>query len=360
MQILALVTDAFGGRGGIAQYNRDFLGALALCDYVSSVTVLPRLAPDPVAAPAGVHQIPPRRGRIAYGLAALRVALSQRIDVVYCGHLLLVPLALLIARISRAKLVIQMYGIDAWQPPARLHRIAVDAADLVLCISRYTRARVLNWTTIAPERVPILPVTVSEAYTPGDGSALRALWGLEGKLVMLTVSRMDASERYKGHDRVIAALAHLLARGLDVIYVVVGEGDDRARIESLAREKGVADRVHFKGAIGRRELIEACRMADLFVMPSTGEGFGIAFLEAMASGTPAVGLNVAGARDALADGELGTAVSEVDLPSALERLLAAPKPDPNVIAAAVRARFGRQTFDTQVAAIFAKFVGPHE
>ena len=72
--MLALVTDAFGGRGGIAQYNRDLLGALAGAGAVSSITVLPRLAPDPVETPTGITQDPPRRDRVRYAFAALRGA----------------------------------------------------------------------------------------------------------------------------------------------------------------------------------------------------------------------------------------------------------------------------------------------
>ena len=128
---------------------------------------------------------------------------------------------------------------------------------------------------------------------------------------------MDARERYKGHDRVIQALPQLVAAGHDVIYVVVGEGDDVGRLEALAVETGVADRVRFVGAVNRETLVDVYRAADLFVMPSTGEGFGIAFLEAMACGTPAVGLAIAGANDALADGELGAAVAESDLVGAI-------------------------------------------
>jgi phosphatidyl-myo-inositol dimannoside synthase len=70
----------------------------------------------------------------------------------------------------------------------------------------------------------------------------------------------------------------------------IGEGDDRERFEKIAREIGVAERVRFLGAVDQQRLVAAYRMADLFVMPSTGEGFGIAFLQAMASGTPALGL----------------------------------------------------------------------
>jgi phosphatidylinositol alpha-1,6-mannosyltransferase len=346
--MLALVTDAFGGHGGIAQYNRDFLRALADPGSegmaVSPITVLPRHAPDQAAPPVGIQQMPQQPSRVAYTLNALALACTRQVDLVFCGHLYMAPLAAAIARLKGAKLVVQTHGIEAWPQSSRLQRAALEQADLVLCVSRYTRAAVLRWAAIAPERVLVLPNTVDEAFTPGDGAALRAKWGLEGKRVLLTVGRMDARERYKGHDRVIRALPHLVAAGHDVIYVVVGEGDDVARLEALAIDTGVADRLRFVGAVSRGTLVDAYRMADLFVMPSTGEGFGIAFIEAMASGTPALGLALAGARDALADGELGITASEADLAATMTRLLARPKADPNAIAAAVRARFGRGAF----------------
>jgi phosphatidylinositol alpha-1,6-mannosyltransferase len=171
-----------------------------------------------------------------------------------------------------------------------------------------------------------------------------AAWGLQGRTVLLSVGRMDTRERYKGHDRVIMALPQLLAAGHDVVYIVLGDGDDLERLLALAAANGVAERVRCMGAVGRETLIEAYRMADIFVMPSTGEGFGIAFLEAMASGTPAIGLDVAGARDALGEGELGTAVAESELADALGRALERPRPDGAALAAAVRRSFGRERF----------------
>jgi phosphatidylinositol alpha-1,6-mannosyltransferase len=342
--MLAIVTDAFGGRGGIAQYNRDFLEALADARILSSITVLPRQAPDPPVPPATIDQMPAREGRIAYSVAALRTALFRTVDLVFCGHLFMAPLAALIARLKGAKLIVQAHGIEAWPRPSRAQRTALEGADLVLCVSRHTRAAVLSWAAIAPERVLVVPNTVREAFTPGVGSSQRAALGLEGKGVLLTVGRMDSRERYKGHDRVIAAIPDLVAKGHDICYLIVGEGTDRARLEGLARDAGVSERVRFLGAVGLQGLIETYQMADLFVMPSTGEGFGVAFLEAMASGTPALGFAVAGARDALADGGLGTAASEVELPATISRLLDRAKPDSVDLAAAVHARFGRETF----------------
>jgi phosphatidylinositol alpha-1,6-mannosyltransferase len=342
--MLALVTECFGGRGGIAQYNRDLMRALTRSGIFSSITILPRNAPDRAApAPGEVEQLPACHGRFTYAITALKAAAARPVGIVFCGHLYMAPLAALIAKLKGAKLIIQMHGIEAWAKPTRAQRTAVEAADRVLCVSRYTRACVLGWASIAPERVLVLPNTVEADFTPGD-SPLRAAWGLEGKRVLLTVGRLDARERYKGHDRVIAAIPDLVKRGLDVIYAIVGEGDDCGRLKALARERGVADRVRFVGAVDRNTLVDAYRAADLFVMPSTGEGFGIAFLEAMASGTRALGLSVAGARDALVDGELGTAVAEDELTTAIVELLAAPKPDAVALAQSVRGRFGQEKF----------------
>ena len=356
LKMIAFVTDAFGGRGGIAQYNRDLLGALADTGTVS-VKVLPRLAPDLAATPPEISQAPPRRNRSRYVVSALRAALGERPNIVFCGHLHMAPLCVLITWLTGAKLIVQMHGIEAWAPRSRLQRAAVEAADLVLCVSRFTRASVIGWAAIAPERVMVIPNTVRAAFAPGDASTLRIAWELQAKRVLLTVGRMDARERYKGHDLVIAAIPQLVAAGHDVVYLIVGEGDDRKRLEALARQAGIADRVRFVGAVQLPKLIEIYRAADLFVMPSTGEGFGIAFLEAMASGTPAIGLGVAGSTDALADGELGALVRE-SLAAALMRALERENPEPYKLAAATRARFGHESFSACACAVLERLSAP--
>ena len=343
-RLLALVGDAFGGRGGIAQYNRDFLGALAKSGAVSSISVVPRIARGIPLLPEKIEQTTAHRARSVYAFAALRIALSRPFDIVFCGHLFMAPLAALIARLKGAKLIIQTHGIEAWPRPSASQLMAVEAADLVLCVSRYTRSAVLNWAAIVPERVLVLSNTVRDIFTPGDGSPLRAELGLQGKHVLLTVARLDSQDHYKGHDRVIAVLPRLVTEGHDVAYVVVGDGYDRARLEVAAIRAVGTDRVRFLGEVDLQSLVKFYRMADLYVMASTGEGFGIAFLEAMACGTRSLGLDVAGAKDALADNQLGTGVTESDLGATIARLLVEPKGDPDMLAAAVRARFGPKMF----------------
>ena len=267
--ILALVTEAFGGTGGIAQYNRDFLGALAGTRAVSRIVVVPRYAPQPIDPPTRIRQAPARSGRIFYVIAALREAFSSPFDLVFCGHLFMAPLAILIARLKGAKLIIQMHGIEAWQRPSMLCRMAVEAADLVLSVSRYTRASVLRWASIPPERVRVLPNTVRPAFTPGNGLALRTAWGLEGKSVLLSVGRLSTIDRYKGYDRVIQAIPQLVTYGHDVVYVVVGEGDDRNRLRALADKLGVAKTGPLRGrrrlrCTGRRLSDGGCLCSALY------------------------------------------------------------------------------------------------
>jgi phosphatidylinositol alpha-1,6-mannosyltransferase len=350
---LALVSDAFGGRGGIAQYNRDLLTAFAVSGWVASICVLPRQAPDPAFPPEGIRQAAPR-GRAGYAIAALVRGLTKPVDVVFCGHIHLAPLGALIARARGAKLVVQTHGIEVWSRPTRARRAAMEKSDLILCVSRHTRRTVLDQAAVTPESVLVVSNTVGDAFTPGDDSGIRQSLGLHDKQVLLTVGRLDSRERYKGQDRVIAAMPTLIAQGHDLIYLIAGGGDDRSRLQDLAREAGLADRVRFLGQLRPEQLVEVYRAADLFVMASTGEGFGISFLEAMACGTPALGLAAGGARDALADGALGTIVEDGDLCESIGRLLRSPKPDRQALAAEVRARFGRQLFQDCVKAVLGR------
>jgi phosphatidylinositol alpha-1,6-mannosyltransferase len=357
--MLALVVDAFGGHGGIAQYNRDFLAAAVRLGAVRGIVVLPRSAPDHFATPRGLIQLRPRPARIAYAARALAAALWRRPGIVFCGHLHLAPLAWLVARLRGARLVVQLHGVEAWARASRLRRAAIEAADLVLCVSRHTRRCVLGWAAVAPERVLVVPNTVADVFVPGDSSAFRTALGLDRQRILLTVGRMDRGERYKGHERVIAAIPALVRHGHDVVYAVAGDGDDRPRLEVLARESGAADRVRFLGAISKKALAEAYRGADLFVMPSTGEGFGIAYLEAMASGTRALGLDAGGARDPLAASALGTvAPASVDLAETIAHLLDRPQRDVDRLAADVRTRFGRAAFRDRVRLALDRVLAP--
>lgn len=350
MNILALLTDGFGARGGIARYNRDLMLALSRCESVSEVTILPRFAEAGGSLPPKVRQLAPSAGRAKWSARALALAARQPYDVVLCGHLYAVPLAAALARLRHVPLWVQAHGIDAWQSPGPLHRRGLTAATLVTAVSRYTRARLLAWADVPAHRVRVLPNTVDAAYAPRRPRAdLAARYGLAGRRVILTVGRLSSLERYKGHDRIIAALPGVLHRVPDAAYLIVGDGDDRPRLEQLAREAGVADRVAFAGQVPDEELGDHFALASVFAMPSTGEGFGIVYLEAAASGLPVIAGNRDGSVDALAEGRIGRLIdpeSQPEIEAALSDALTAAR---DAADAAEVQRFAFPRFSARVA-----------
>jgi phosphatidylinositol alpha-1,6-mannosyltransferase len=151
-----------------------------------------------------------------------------------------------------------------------------------------------------------------------DTGSLRTKWSTGDSPIMLTVARLVP---HKGQDSAIRALAALRNEFPDLHYVMVGDGHYESGLRDLARELGVEDRVVFAGLLPESELAEAYATATLYVGLSrvdreiNVEGFGISFLEAAASGVPAVAGDSGGVRSAVRDGETGIVVPPQDIPS---------------------------------------------
>jgi phosphatidylinositol alpha-1,6-mannosyltransferase len=321
MRVLALVTDAFGGYGGISQYNRDFLSALAQSPLIDQVVVIPRIgAAAANEPPPKIRQLTPVYGKAAYSLTVCRTAMSGgSFDFVFCGHIYAAPLGAFVARMLGVPLWLQTHGIDAWECPSRTVWKAVEYAALVTTVSRYTRKRMLEWTKIHPARIRVLPNTVRPLFSPGPKSdGVLEKYGLAGKKIILTVSRVSKADSYKGHGNVIEALPEVLNAYPDVIYVVAGSGDGRSDLEQLVAKLNLQDCTRFLGRISDEDVLALYRSSTVFIMPSSKEGFGIVFTEAAAAGLPVIGGNQDGSVDALADGHIGRAVD----PNSLSEIVA--------------------------------------
>jgi phosphatidyl-myo-inositol dimannoside synthase len=268
------------------------------------------------------------------------------------------PLGAIIAKLTRSPLWVQVHGVDAWENFPTIYRRSIAAANLITSVSRYTRHRLLEWCAIDPARVKILPNTVDDRFCTGPKPGyLIERHALQGKKVLVTAARLAAVDRYKGHDRVMRVLPAVLVEHPSTVYLIVGDGDDRQHLQSLAMQLGVAERVIFAGRVPAAELPDYYRVADLFVMPSTGEGFGIVFLEAMACGIPVIGGNKDGSLDALADGAVGIAVDPEDA-SALAAAICAALRAPAAIPKGT-ARFGQNAFGAHVRALVGSLVEPY-
>src|SRR5262249_1310574 len=143
VRVQMLLTDAFGSFGGISRFNRDFLAALDACSSVERVHALPRLITEPieeVIPEAVIFDRRAARGRRAFATQLLLYALrAERVDLVICGHLHLLPLAWLAARHQQARLALIIHGFEAFGPSRYpLSNLLVDRIDAFIAVSRYS------------------------------------------------------------------------------------------------------------------------------------------------------------------------------------------------------------------------------
>lgn len=291
VSVLFLVTDAYGGHGGIALFNREFSAALDV-----PITMIPRVIRGPV------RDVPPNvtfvaeaaKSPLAY-MKALYAARRARPELVICGHINLLPVAF-----DHPLLVV--HGIEAWKK----RRAALQRCRGIISVSALTRDRLVAWSGYdGPTYVLPNAVHLEQYGIRPKRPDLIERYGLEGKRVLLTVGRLESAERLKGFDEVLEVLKEL---PIDVVYVIAGGGNDLQRLQEKVRTLGLRDRVIFTGLFDEAEKVDLYNLADVYVMPSRGEGFGFVFLEAMACGVPVIGSSADGGREALLNGELGQLV----------------------------------------------------
>ena len=262
------------------------------------------------------------RRKAAFVRAALRAAAGA--GRIVCGHVAQLPVAALAAP-RGATLALVAHGIEIWDPLPPLRRLALRRCDRVYCVSGYTRDRLAaNHPWIAP-RLRVVPNALDPALLsaplPGPPPADRPP-------TILCVGRLNAADAYKGYDLLLRAFAQLPAAHPSASAPrlrFVGDGDDLPRLRALAARLRVADRVEFTGRLSDPGLRQAFADCTCFALPSTGEGFGLVYLEALAAGRPCVAVSAA-------------AVPELITPDL--GLLAAPG-DPAALAAALAACLAR-------------------
>ena len=322
VRILMLATDAHGGFGGISQYNRDVLEAMAGFDRVREVVVLPRIVSEPgFSAPKKVqYDLAGAAGPASFlWRSTAQAFMGGSYDLIYCAHINLLPVAAAISHVRRVPILLAIYGIDAWwRPSRRMVAKLATRADFVISISQVTLDRFRSWSAVDESVTAVLPNAIkANRYGPGEKDQILARsLGIQGRKVIMTLGRMSSDERYKGFDEVIEVMTRLRELEPEIVYIAVGDGDDRPRLEAKAQDLGVGDRVVFAGRIPETQKSNYYRLADAYVMPSSGEGFGFVVLEALASGIPVVASTADGTREAVRDGALGTVVDPKD-PTAL-------------------------------------------
>jgi D-inositol-3-phosphate glycosyltransferase len=258
---------------------------------------------------------------------------------------------------------------DRPEPDGRVigEQQVVDAADRIVANTALEAAQLVDLYGADPERVAVVHPGVDLAvFTPGDRRLARARLGVDqNRLVLLFVGRIQP---LKAPDVLVRAVAAMLARQpelRDRLEVVVCGGPSGTglahphALEDLARDLGVADLVRFVKPVDRARLAEWYRAADVCVVPSYSESFGLVAVEAQACGTPVAAARVGGLSTAVADGVSGVLVDGHDPQTwarALCDLLSAPEERARLAAGALEhaARFGWDATADATLAVYAE------
>ena len=216
-----------------------------------------------------------------------------------------------------------------------LSRLALEHASAIVGVSNGVREYVQR-SVADRAKVHVVYMGVDDScFAPGPGELPADLTAqIGGRHMLLSVSRLI--ER-KGNDTVIRALPVIAETLADVVYVIVGDGPDRSRLEGVAREMRVQDRVVFAGGRHGHELVSLYQACDLFLMLARGpEGLGLSLIEAAACGRPVIVGDLIGQREALEDGVTGRLVP-LDSPNSVSEACIQLLTDPDLADAMGRA-----------------------
>ena len=312
--------------------------------------------------------IPPSVFRAFAGnrLKFIKDAISngRRCDTIVLGHINLLLVGFLIKLLSpKTRLVLIAHGIEVWQPlPAWKVRM-LKKVDLILPVSQFTKQKMQSLFGLKNNRFKVLnnclDPFLEKKFARAAVTGIKTRHGISDEdTVLFTLTRLKSSEQYKGYDKVITALPSILKKYPKTRYVIAGKYDptEKERLDRLIKSLGLQDHVIMTGFLADEEMAAYFTMADIYIMPSTGEGFGIVFIEALFYGKPVIAGNVDGSVDAVDGGNFGLLVNPLvneEIVGALEKLLAdVPSYLPDDTA--VLSKFGYSTYKSNLEKILGE------
>ena len=271
--------------------------------------------------------------KLAFANAA--ISKGRRAGVVIVSHINLLSIGFLIKLVSpKTRLIVFAHGIEVWAPVKALHRLMLKKCDLFLTVSQFTKNRMMELHGIPEEKLfvmnncidPYLPPPVD----PTADNPFRKKYGLAKQdTVLMTLSRLSSKEMYKGYDNVLFAMSRLKSRHPGIKYLLIGRYDEqeKKRLDHIIQQLSLGSNVVFTGYVEDKDLASHYNLANLYVMPSKKEGFGIVFIEDMYYGLPVIAGNKDGSADALCNGRLGLLVdpdNQQEIEDGIEKIIAHP------------------------------------
>lgn len=252
-------------------------------------------------------------GKMRFVKDAVHQGIQSR--VVILSHINLLSVGWIIKKTSPAtKVILMAHGIEVWGQLSEIKTAMLRSMNKIWAVSNYTRSVLTNRHGLDVGKTVVLNNCLDPFLEPAKNIsvpvAIYERYGIDkDDKILFTLSRLSSKEKYKGYEDVIKALQEI--NDPKIKYIIAGKADE-VELDSVKTRISVAgleNNIVLAGYIADREVAAHYKMSDCYIMPSSGEGFGVSFIEAMYYGVPVIGGNGDGSMDALMNGELGTAVT---------------------------------------------------
>jgi len=241
-------------------------------------------------------------------------------DVILLSHIHLINIVYFIKKIHpHKKIYLLAHGIEIWKKLSDPKLKMLNQLDKIICVSAFTAQKIREMHRIPAARLEVLNNCLDPFYHLSTQfekpKVLLDRYHLNNEnLILFSLSRLSSSEKYKGYDHTIELLPKLLKTYPNLIYLLGGKWDaiEKKRLDDLIEKNNLKNHIRMVGFIDETELTEHFLLSDLFILPSKKEGFGIVFIEAVASGLRVIAGNKDGSVDALRNGTLGVLIDPDD------------------------------------------------
>lgn len=334
MKILYLTPGCFD-KGGISRYTRYQITALREIVGPKNVCAFSLLGPTPSSfeSPFDVHWSGTHVSSMAKAEFIARVlarAVADRPDVILTAHVNMSGVAVAIGLATRARTILNCYGLEIWSGLRRDARWGLERTLHVISDCHFTAGYLVEQGLRARDAVSVIwdCVDLARFFPAPPRPDVLARYGIPDPTTgvnILTLGRLTRAASHKGYERLLAVFAKVAARAPTARLIFAGQGELQGELSARAHALGLGARVHFTGGIHEDDLADVYRSAHVFSLVSDrgrhrGEGLPLTPLEGAASGVPILVGNQDGSQEAVAPGENGYVLDPFDLDDHAEKI----------------------------------------
>lgn len=223
-----------------------------------------------------------------YALIAAKIALNSDADIIHAHDWMTAYAGIEAKKVMRKPLIFHVHSTEYDRSAFNPHPLilgyetaALNYANKIIAVSQYTKNILINKYGIEPSKITVVHNAVNNEPTNYQASSYKS----NKEKIVLFLARMSVQ---KGADYLLRAAQKVISKKKNVKFFFVGSGPMLNKLVEMSFDLGINDNVVFTGALNYDEVDKAYKHADLFVMPSVSEPFGLTPLEAMKNGTPVI------------------------------------------------------------------------